>query len=174
MKTALTTLARIGGGALLGGCAGALAGFVIAVIVLAKVPGLGLGRVMYAFVGNGATFGAITGSVVVPMIVAGPLFAIPVRRWAFAAVIVTALCTDAGLLFGNFLEERAAANSDQWPAAATSAAQTGVYQRVAIIMPSSPEMGILFAMIFGVAGFVVLALAVRAREAAAKRRSLPW
>jgi hypothetical protein len=173
MKTALTTLARIGGGALLGGCAGALSGFVIAVLVLAKVPDLGLGRVMYAFIGNGATFGAIAGSVVVPIVVAGPLFAIAVRRWAFAAVIVTALCTDAGLLFGNFLEERAAANSGQWPAAATGAAQTGVSQRVMLVLPSSPELGILFALIFGVAGFVVLALAVRARESAAKRRSLP-
>jgi hypothetical protein len=157
-RTALTTLARIGGGTSLGACAGALAGLAIGAVVIAKIPELGIDRVMYAFVGNGATFGAITGSVVVPIVVAGPLLGVPFKRWAVSAVIVTALCADLGLLLGNFLEERAAANS--------------VYERVTLILPSSPEIGIFFAMTFGVAGFIVVALMIRAREDAAKRRSL--
>jgi|GEM_PF-2318421 len=171
-KTALATLARIGGGAVLGACAGTLAGLAIGAIVIARVPELGIGRVMYAFVGNGATFGAIAGSVIVPIVVAGPLSTVRVRRWAPAAVIVSALCADGGLLLGNFLERRAAAGSDGSATVFAVSPQAGGAEWMPFILPSSPEIGILFAMIFGIAGFVVFSLVVGARESAGRRRAL--
>ncbi len=168
-RTALGTLARIGAGAILGACSGALAAAAIALLVIERVPALGVGGVMGAFVGNGVTFGAITGAVVAPIIISGPLAAIPVRRWAPAAVLVTALFADAGLLLGNFFVERAGGIYGGMVPGRPGLEQPGA--PLVLVLPASPEIGLFFAMAFGIAGFVGVALTTGMRDDAARRRA---
>jgi len=165
VKTAITTLARIGGGAAAGACAGALAGTVISALMLARFPHLNVSAVAQAHLGNGAVFGAIAGSVIGPIVAAGPLDGIPLRRWAPPLILGAAVCADAGYFLGNLIDVRAAINTG-----ALDVSRIDLW--AAVLLLPEPAMGLMWAMIAGVSGVVVVSLYVRARESRVRRALL--
>lgn len=148
---------RIFGGAVLGGAAGALAGLLVAVLVLAKVSQLDARLVLEAHVGNGAIFGAIAGSVVGPILAGGPLSGISPRRYVAGLLFATSACAAVGYLFGNFIEVRAAINADP-----LHGSRVDVW--MATLLLAEPVMGLLWATIMGIGGCIAFAVAIRRRR----------
>jgi hypothetical protein len=144
----LETLGGIGGGALLGAASGAFAGLAGAALLRYEIPQLDFFLIARAAVGNGATFGALTGAVVLPSALRGPLRGVVLRRWMPSLLIATSLAALAGLVLGTFLSDRASEDFAKVPAG----------------------LGIMWALVFGVIAMFVTIAVIRLREDARARR----